>query len=233
MKVITGGELREQYRNGKRDFSNREIQWADLSNTDLSNINMSNSKISTVTFFGSNLTNANFSGCRIYATSFNSANLTEASFDKADMQWIRLDNVIFKNTKMISASLIHATLINCVTSELKTDDTTMLNVFHTASEIPETEVQLMLQEIGSMIQNVDKNLKLFMKTSLAKYLQQIEKKDVSGTNIGVSYSKESSSYGQTPDAYHGLENIFKELIGIYGAKNQYKGKDVYNQKRKY
>jgi len=231
--ILTGWEVREQYKNGRRDFSNVEVQWADFSGTDLSDINFSNSKLSITTFFRCNLENANFSDCDIYATSFNSADLSGATFDKSKLNWIRFDNAIFKNTSMRNATVMHVTLINCNTAGLKIDNTSQFNVFRTAEEIPDLEVERLLLEIGNIISKVDLDRKLWVKTGLGPYLKSLGKQQFSTEVISGPYSKSNSEYSKPINLYKGLDNTFIELIETYGPKNPYKKEGKYKAKGKY
>ncbi len=233
MKTITGWDVREEYRQGGRDFSNIEIQWADFSGTDLSGINFSNSKISLVTFFRCNLTNANFSGCDIYSTSFHSTILKNAVFDKATLNWIMFDNANFTSTSMKNVSLSHATMINCLEAELNLSGASLFHVFRNPSEIPDSEIGALVAEIGTAISKVDMDRRLWIKTGLAQYMQDLGKKKFSEHQLGSIDEKDISNYGKQDSIYKKLETIFNELIETYGPKNPYRQKNSYKTDKKY
>ncbi len=232
-EVMTGWKIREEYKKGRKDFSNTEIQWADFSGTDLSGANFSGSRFSVVTFYACNLKNANFSNCDMYGMSFNSANLANAKFDKSKMNWIRFDNAIFENTSMKNAQLNHVTMINCNVSEMKLDGTSQFSVFHKAEEIPDSEIQALIAEIGNTINAVDLDRKLWLRTTLGPYLKTIGKQQTTAQAVNTPYQKTGLDSSNLVNLYHGLDSIFSELIETYGAKNPYKKEGAYKQKGEY
>lgn len=99
-------KLREDYKQGYRDFSQIDLRGADFSHTNLSSADLS----------GSWLSRANFEGSILRETDFQYSHLREANFQGADLSYVNfkgadLTGCDFSQAVLVSANLSDAILL--------------------------------------------------------------------------------------------------------------------------
>lgn len=112
MKRISAHEIIEEYKKGRRDFSNIICKDADFTGIDLSGADFSNSDMSFSTFKTANLTDCNFSSCILDWSTFIWAKLIRTNFTKAKIRWSVLNDATFEKTVLRNADLSWSLLFN-------------------------------------------------------------------------------------------------------------------------
>jgi len=114
-KVVDPETLIDQYKKGKRNFPNSDLQYANLKEIDLEGINLAGSFIESAVLSGANLKNANLERVSLRGSDLSEAILTKASLKKAQL------NPIQKFLYINSASMKNGTITRGLICEATVD----------------------------------------------------------------------------------------------------------------
>lgn len=107
---MDANRLLEDYRKGRRDFSNIRLENANLSGVNLGRIVLRNSNLSGTDFSHSDLSGADLGCCHLSRCLFLGAVLKNADFHNSDLSYASMKNAYFENTRLDSANLMWAHL---------------------------------------------------------------------------------------------------------------------------
>ena len=114
MEILRADEIKEAYKDGRRNFTNVKAVELDLSGTDLSGSDFSNSDLSRTDFTGAKLVGTNFENCDLSWCDFTRADLTNANFSKAETKWGKFISAILENVDFSNANLSYTLFINTI-----------------------------------------------------------------------------------------------------------------------
>ncbi len=235
LSVLLSKELLEQYKEGRRSFSDVIIQFADLRGVAIPDISIRNSKLLFVTFSNSNLRDAKFSNCDIFLGSFYGCDLTNAVFDNCTIELTLFENAVFDKTKIIKSKMSYCGMFNSNIRELDMSTSAQFKVFADSSQITETDVEdgmaLLMPFFSNLGIEVKSKIKSLLETDAERWKVSAPDFSAMPHNKGAYAAGKTSSYRPAMSAYGGLiENLLQETINAYGTDES---KKSYSTRRKY
>ena len=238
MKSMLSKEFLDAYKEGKREFSDVIIQFADMHGSNLRNICIKDSKIIFVTFYDSDLSNAKFINCEIFWGSFYNCRLENAVFDNCKMDLTLFDKAIFNKTKIMKSKISNSGMFNTNIRELDMSTSSQFKVFTDPSQVTEKDVENSLALIAPFLDKTDRQIMSRIKEGIAW--------DVKNYNLPISnslssqvhkngraYSEKSSAYGGGTSSYgRQMEGLLHDLLDAYSQALQ-KKKTSYSQNNEY
>ncbi|WP_204103498.1 MULTISPECIES: pentapeptide repeat-containing protein [Spirulina sp. CCY15215] len=104
-------ELRRLYASGTRNFSNIDLNEANLRNINLSGADLRGAKLNVVNLSGANLSGANLSGAKLNVARLSGANLSKAILNHTHFNVANLIRADLREAEFIEALIIRAELI--------------------------------------------------------------------------------------------------------------------------
>lgn len=98
-------KLIEAYQHGEREFTEVNLENADLSQLDLSGINLSNANLCKAKLIGTKLNNANLSGANLVRADLQQADLSQANLNKANLEGAKLDAANLNAATLVKSNL--------------------------------------------------------------------------------------------------------------------------------
>ncbi len=132
---MDAGELREQYKAGKRNFSGVEIVGGYFSDTIFVDIDFSNANLERACFDYTKLCRANFSNANLKDAEFKTAHLIDT-----DLSYANLTGADFTHADLIGANLTGANLTQADLSRAKLIGTNLTNANLTCFKIAEETI---------------------------------------------------------------------------------------------
>lgn len=229
MESVYSNELLEQFRSGKKEFSNIILQFADLNDTDLTGLVIKNSKINYASFRLSNMKNVKFIDCEMFFVSFYSAEMENTLFEKCKMDMTRFDDAHFKNTRIMNSSLSYCLIVGVNMGELNLTSTAKFKVITDMSAVVEDDIAGALKIIGARIEELPIEIRYQINKRIAGTLQDFSKDTKLDTSAGNrAYGSNNSQYNRVFNAYQAINALGDELIK-YGKSEIYKNRKPYEK----
>lgn len=223
---MIGWELLEEYKNGKRVFSDINMQFSDLTGANLEGMTIKNSKLYFVLLRESNLKKCRFINCDMFSCGFRNADLSNALFEKCKIDYGYFQNAMFDNTKMTRCNLSWCGLFSAKGS-LDTSTSTLFKVFTNISDLTQADIDAAFRGLTPFIQNLDFEIKSQVQNLLKSVTDKI---GIEPTKSDPSaYGKSSNSYTKPLSVYQMME----QLITDYARKTPYKAKTPYEKTDNY
>jgi hypothetical protein len=236
LKNVFSSEFLERYKSGEREFSNINLQYAEISGVDLSNVVIKNSKIFVVTFSDCNITNVQFINCEMIYSGFHRCHLENSTFKKCNMDLMFFEDNFFKRTNVSESTIVWSAIIGSSMGELDSSSSVFIEVITDTAQITQQYIENGLARIGSFISSLD--IDVLLKSKLKKEFQD----SASHYNFDVKYipdaktSYESSgSYNKAAEHGYGanIQNMMHSIINAYNAAHPYQDKKSYQNDSKY
>ena len=211
----------EEYKKGKRTFSDINMQFSDLTGANLEGITIENSKLNFVLLRHSNLRNTRFINCELFSCGFKSADLTGAVFDGCKIDYGYFDGSIFDNTKMLKCSLSFCALFS--SGQPDTSTSSLFKVFTDASQISQNDLDAAFSGLLPFVEN----LGFEIKTQVQSLIKSATDKIGEPNKLQQTHYGQEKSYNKSLSMYQMMER----LIMDYAAKNPYKTSTPYKEKK--
>lgn len=232
MEHMYSQQLLDQFRSGRKEFTNIHLHFCTLDNVDLSGLVVKDSKIEYTAFWHSNLKDAKFINCEMFFVSFYTAILEDTVFDKCKIEMTRFDSAILKNTRILNSSISYCLAISANLGELNLQGTSQFKFITDPNGITDEEIAGVLRIIG----NRSKELPIEIKSEIQKRISGSLKdfgRDPAPNRLSQdnkTYPADSKSYNKASNAYEAMGN-FADGIIKYGSSEVYKAKkkDIYKQ----
>lgn len=220
MKYLSAEQILEQYKRGRRDFSNVNAHGAEIIEKKLPGIIFRKANLNTGSLRGCDLTGADFTAAKMKWMDLDNCNFTNAILSKADLSFSKFRNSIFRDTRVDNANFTYTLMFgvnrgganfgNAIMNKIawKTD-TTYLGGIEIEEAAKKTGMRL---DIFIGIKQVINDLRI----NLQNFGYKISKYYKPSYNIEKPYVKQESAYGK------------KETI--YSAKSEYIKKRKYGEK---
>ena len=228
-----GQELLEEYKSGRREFSNIHLQFADLSGNSFENITIKDSKIYFTLFRFCKLKNCSFVNCEIFFGGFKGADLSGAIFVNCKMDYCLFESAIFADTKMVKCNLSWCGMFFADVASLDSSSSTLFKVFTDPSQITKEDADAAYSGFMPSIQDLGFEIRHRMEELMNSVAKRIgaEPSTASGKFI---YGKADHGYAASPlSGYQKLNNLVEGLISSYAAKNPYKSRLPYEKSGPY
>lgn len=225
---IMGFEVLEEYKKGRRDFSNVHIAIGEFAGADMSGIILRNCKIEDATFRGGKLVNADFSGSEIIFTGFTDANLTRAKFNNCYIKWAVFDRAIFDETEMKNADIVWSLFLNTNISCVDFSNSRQYKNVTDLSQMTEAGLQEAIREFGTYLNAVDFEGRLHMRVIANKVMKDYGRKENTFPKIEAEKNQNQSNANVYSKM---LGDIIEETIKAYKQKHPYKQKSAYDKPR--
>ncbi len=214
LEPITEQELREQYKQGKRDFRNLKMHNVALNDTNLSGADFSGCNIFGCTFFGSKFVGCKFIGAEIKWNDFNFTDFTNADFTNARLEWMSFDNAKVKGAVFKGAHLERISFYSTPINSTDLTNTTMIKCFRSESEITVADLDLMISEMKRHGFPTDAITNIERVREKTKRTQKIRE----GEDETLKYAKETKE-DQYSSSSKGEYAKGDKGIGTYKKKN--------------
>ena len=228
MEHMYSQQLMEQFRAGRKEFSNIFLQFCEINSTDLSGIVFNNSKIEYARFWFSNMKGVKFVNCDIYFSGFYCANLENAVFENCTIDMTRFDGAEVKNTKMTNSKLSYCLATNLNLGEIDFHGSSRFKMITNPDSITDEDVADAIKIIG----NRTEDLPIEIKSAILKRGQSMAEKfnkDPKGIDVSASKKSYATRTGdKSENLYHAINSFTDEIIK-YGSSEIYKSrkKDIY------
>ncbi len=233
LRNIFGPELLEEYKTGRKEFSNIQLQFADLSGNSFENLAIKDSKIHFTLFRFCKLNNCRFVNCEIFFGGFKGADLTGAVFENCKMDYCLFESAIFGDTKMFKCNLSWCGMFMTDTASLESSSSTLFKVFTDVSQFTQKDADAAFVGLMPFIQNLDFEIRHRMEELLTSVTKRIGAEPSAAAQKPV-YGKVGESYAANPlSGYQKLNDLVEGLIHAYAAKNPYKSKTPYEKSGSY
>jgi len=233
LQKMMGWEILQEYKKGRRDFSNALISMAEFAGADMRGIILRNCKLENVTFRGANLTSADFTDSEIIFAGFNDADLTRAKFNRCIIKWATFDSTIFNDTEMKNSDINWAAFFNVNIGCIDFSNSSQYKVFTDLSQVTEPLLAEAINEFSTFLNKVDFEKSLRMRVIANRVLKNYDMAEQTIPKIGTDkkdgYDNIASIYSKM------LDDIIEESISAYKQTHPYTQKSAYlkqEEKRK-
>lgn len=231
MQNMFSSEFLEGYKNGQREFSNINLQYADISGANLNDIIIKDSKLFFVTFRSCDFSNAKFINCEIFFGTFLGGSFTNAVFEKCIIDFTLFERINPKNTKILKSKVSWSGILYSIMSEIDVSSSDTFRFITDISQITQNYVDEAMLRIGPMIGKLDISIRAQIKEEIEREAREYKVKimgtEGSKSNYG-NHSKDGSHenmgsvYGTT------LQNFTAAVISAYNDAHPYQAKRKYD-----
>ena len=222
-----GWELLEEYKKGKRVFSDIHMEFSDLTSSNLEGVTIKDSKLNFVLLRMSNLKNCKFVNCEMFSCGFRDADLTNTIFDNCKIDYGYFQNAIFDGTKMKRCKLSFCGLFSTSVGSLDMSTSTLFKVFTDISQVSQEDMDAAYAGLLPSLQNLDFEIKTQMQDLVKSAIDKIGVEPTK--SVQASYEQKGPKYAKPSSVY----SIMEQLISNYAAKNPYKTKPPYKNDESY
>lgn len=236
MEYLNAGQILEQYKKGRRDFSNVNAHGVEIISKNLSGIIFRKANLATGTLRECNLTGADFTGANMRWMNLDNSNLTDVTLNKADLSYSKLINAIFKNTRVADADISYTLMFGVNRGGANFGDAIMNKVAWTESDVNE----MSKMEVQDEAKKTSMHLDVFM--NIQKTVQSLGRTlHDFGERVGkfIGYGKSSQkTYDAAETGYsggnkeYGIESAYGTGETAYSKGTEYGMKYEYEKKRK-
>ena len=229
---IFGWEFLEEYKKGKRTFSDLHMQFSDLTGSDLQDTIIKNSKLEFVLLRESKLKNVRFIDCELFFCGFRNAEMTGVIFDNCKIDYGYFEHALFDNTKMLKCHLNWCGMFFANIGSLDTSSSTLFKVFTDISQLSQKDINDAYMGLIPFVQNLDFEMRALIQDRLKNVTTKL---GIKPTTLQASpkYEQEGSDYSKPGSAYQNLGDMMEQLIGAYASKKPYKSNTPYEKKGEY
>ncbi|MEK6887395.1 MAG: hypothetical protein AABX14_00445 [Candidatus Aenigmatarchaeota archaeon] len=226
MQHLYSHDVLDQFRSGRKEFSNIHLNFCILEDISLEGLTIKDSTLEFVSFRTSNLKNARFINCDMFFVSFYGCTFDCTIFDKCKMNIVRLDDMHVKDSCIKNSDLSFCPIIGTNLGELKIQNTSEFKVIRNISEVSYEDAEQAFRMIGSRIEFLPIEIRLDVVKVLNRVANEFNQPDAVKQGIEKSdYKKTGSDYNKSVNAYKALDAL-SEQINAYG-------KEAYKQRKPY
>ena len=209
---MTTQEVLNQYKEGKRNFSNVKILECNFTDSNLEGIIFKNANICFGSLRGANLSNSDFSNAKLNWCDISRCNMTNAKFDGASLQWSGLNESTFKNTSFRNADLSRTSILNVNRGGADLTDANLYDIWWSMSDISLDSITETIDKLKSL------GLPLALFEAIMKEIKKYEEKW--RKHFGISDKKKENKFGEAP-----LKRKKTAALGEY-AENKTEYSDI-------
>lgn len=228
MKKLMGWEILQEYKKGRRDFSNISIFIGEFAGADLSGIIFRNCKIEDATFRGGKLIDADFSGSEIIFSGFNDTNLTRAKFNNCYIKWASFDRAIVEDTEIKNSELIWCVFLNTNIACIDFSNSRQYRNVTDISQMTEEGIREAVREFGTYLNKVDFEKRLHMRVIANRLMRNYGLKEQMPSTPEAAKNKTHSNVNLYSKL---LSSMIEGSISAYSQSHPYTQKSHYTQKK--
>lgn len=232
--ILLGPELLEEFKKGKREFTDIKMDYPELSNQNLRGIIIRNSSFRFPMFRFSDLTGCKFVNCDILFGGFRGANLTDAVFENCKIEYSFFGDATLRNTKMLKCEISWTGFLDTNIRELDMSSSTQFKVFSDPSQITQQDVDTAISNIGPIVEKLDFSIRQRVQSQMRYGVERVKKQISSPTP--AQYGKTEGDYKKPANVYQQFSHLIEGIVQVYGTKNTYQTKrkkpDPYGQNGK-
>src|SRR3989338_5773331 len=157
MKNVLSSEFLERYKNGEREFSDINLQYADISGMSFNDIIIKNSRLFFLTFRSCNFENARFVNCEIIYDTFYNGSMKNIIFDKCKIDFGFIENVILNCVKMNKSNISWTAIFSNPIQEIDTSTSVIHRLFTDPVQITPNIMEEAMSQIGPIIDSLDES----------------------------------------------------------------------------
>ena len=222
-------EFLEQYKKGKRLFSDIILQYVDISDADLSGIIIKDSKLFFATFRNCKFANSKFVNCEIIYGSFYGGNFENSVFDSSSIDATLFQNIVTKNMKIERSKIIWSAILDSAAGEVDTSSSSTFKFFTGLSNLTEKDIEDAMNHIGPLLDSLDISIRYKIMEEMkqdAKSFGIDIPKGTDNSNVSKNYSPQNLAYS--------MKAFSEKIISAYNTTNPYKNKkSAYEKEGKY
>lgn len=219
---MLGWELLEEYKKGRRVFSDIHMEFSDLTSTNLEGVTIKDSKLNFVLLRMSNLKNCRFINCEMFCCGFRDADLTNAIFENCKIDYGYFQNAVFDGTEMKKCNLSFCWLAS-TNGSTDMSTSTQFKVFTDASQVTQDDMDAAFRGLMPFLDSLDFEIKSQMQNLIKAATGKIGMEPTK--SVQTSYGEKGSSYQKPLSVY----SLMEQMISSYAAKNPYKTKIPYKK----
>src|SRR3989338_2693899 len=205
MHNMLGWELLEEYKKGKRIFSDMHMEFSDLTSANLEGVTIKDSKLNFVLLRMSNLKNCKFVNCEMFCCGFRDADFTNTAFENCKIDYGYFSGSVFDSTKIIKCKLSFCAMFSTTQPDMSTSE--LFKVFTDASQVTQEDMDAAFNGLMPFVDTLG-----------------IEPSKTSQ----IAYGEKDAKYAKPLSVYAMME----QMISTYAAKNPYNTKTPYEKSGK-
>lgn len=221
---MLGWELLEEYKKGKRIFSDMHMEFSDLTSANLEGVTVKDSKLNFVLLRMSNLKNCKFVNCEMFCCGFRDADFTNTIFENCKIYYGYFSGSAFDNTKIIKCKLSFCAMFSTTQPDMSTSE--LFKVFTDASQVTQEDMDAAFNGLMPFVDTLGIEIKSQMQ-SLMKAVTDKVGIEPSKTSQ-IAYGEKDAKYAKPLSVYAMME----QMISTYAAKNPYNTKTPYEKSGK-
>ena len=226
MQHLYSHDVLDQFRSGRKEFSNIHLNFCILEDISLEGLTIKDSTLEFVSFRTSNLKNARFINCDMFFVSFYGCTFDCTIFDKCKMNIVRLDDMHVKDSCIKNSDLSFCPIMGTNIGELKFHNSSEFKVFRSVSQITCEDAQECLRIVGNRSDFLPLEVRIELTKTLNRVANEVGQPDAVKSGIGVSnYKEKGLEYNKSVNAYKAFDALSNQI-------NAY-GKEAYKQKKPY
>jgi uncharacterized protein YjbI with pentapeptide repeats len=226
---MLGWEILQEYKKGRRDFSNTQISIGEFAGADLSGIIFRNCKIEDSTFRTGKLAGADFTGSEIIFTGFTDADLTNAKFNKCLIKWSGFERTIFNNTEMRNSNIVWCSFLDTNIACIDFSNSTQYKNMTDLSQITDETLTEALNEFSMYLSTLDFERRLHMRVIASRTMKHY---GLTEHLLPKAEDQAKAGHGNPDHLYAKLiSDAIDQSISAYSQKHPYVQKPPYQHKR--
>ncbi|MBI4170244.1 MAG: pentapeptide repeat-containing protein [Candidatus Aenigmarchaeota archaeon] len=224
---MLSSEFLECLAQGQREFSDIRLQYADLSGRHFVGLTFRNCKFYFVILRHCNFKDVVFEGCEFFFTSFGDSKFESAEFRRCQLDYSGFGDAIVENSRMVDTRLSWHNFIDAKIGGLELMNCTEFMVLRNISELTPKIIESGLRSLQPIISQLDFDMQEKVKAIMNAFAQQhgLELPDISNKTQRNAYGELQGSHAK---GYQLLDAFVDTAIRIYGEKNLYQSKNIYD-----
>ncbi|MEK6887616.1 MAG: hypothetical protein AABX14_01595 [Candidatus Aenigmatarchaeota archaeon] len=229
LKGLFSKDFLDEYKSGKRIFSDINLQYAEICDVDLTDLVVKDSRLFFVNFRNCKLANSKFLNCEIFWGGFYNTLLENAVFEKSKIDLTWFEDARFKNTKILNSKISWTAILNSVMAELDTSTSTLFKVFTDPTQATPEDLEEFMRMLGPVLDSLDISIKARVREGLISDVARhgVEVRATGSDNS--QYKKNEVNYNRSQAGYGlAMSNLSSTIISAYNNEHPYKlKKDKY------
>lgn len=226
MKKTFSVEFLEKLDAGQKEFSNLQIEYADLSGKVFEGMRIRDAKIIFSSLRNSKLKDTVFENCEMLFLACGYSELRNVKFINCRIDYSGFTECIFNHCQFINTNISWTSFIDAKLGGAEFQNCTEFKVFRSLSELDPESIQKAAAGLGPIMQHLDYDTRNKV-MSLVKDFAQKHDIDLSPASAGTAHGYKAAGPDiKASGGYRIFDSIVDAAISKYGTKNPYKGKDT-------
>ncbi|MBI4170243.1 MAG: pentapeptide repeat-containing protein [Candidatus Aenigmarchaeota archaeon] len=224
-KTMLSSEFLERITTGQREFDGMELHYADFDGRRFEGLRFRNCKFYFATTRYCKFKDVVFENCEFFFGAFRGSEFQAVEFIGCGFDYGGFVEAAFTASRMIRCRLSWTMLIDAKLGGLEMMNCTEFNVVRHISEVTPEMVEKGLSSLQPALQQLDFD----MQQKIRQLIDSIAKRY--SIQLPATIGKVERKYGETPpipSGYQLFDAIVNTAISIYGEKNKYHARNIYD-----